>query len=262
MNALFNRNLTPGSNKRINLLKIYAEESGLLSGSIFKSQTASGRIFENLYRFIKADVEFKHIVTHQNSSMHLRAFAGAGLSFKTASRTGEVTLPFFKSFIAGGPNSMRGWPLRKLGIGSNIFYDTVANGRFSDKYADIQLEGNLEYRFNLFPFYGFWMMGALFTDVGNIWFRNALNNTLPGSGFSLKNFNKQLAVASGIGARIDFNYFLLRFDLGFPIKDPRYGPENIGNPAAERFYSSNAGGWFVNKVWSRPAFQFAIGYPF
>jgi outer membrane protein insertion porin family len=262
MNALFNRNLTPGNNKRINLLKIYAEESGLLSGSMFKSQTASGRIFENLYRFIKADVEFKHIVTHQNSSLHLRAFAGAGLSFKTASRTGDVTLPFFKSFIAGGPNSMRGWPLRKLGIGSNIFYDTVANGRFSDKYADIQLEGNMEYRFNLFPFYGFWMRGALFTDIGNIWFRNALNSTLPGAGFSLKDFSKQLAVASGMGARIDFNYFLLRFDLGFPIKDPRYGPENKGNPTAERFYSSSVGGWFVNKVWNRPAFQFAIGYPF
>jgi outer membrane protein assembly factor BamA len=68
-----------------------------------------------------------------------------------------ATLPFFKQYIAGGPNSMRGWQLRKLGIGSNIFYDTLENGKFNDRYADIILEGNIEYRFDLFPIYGFWI---------------------------------------------------------------------------------------------------------
>jgi outer membrane protein assembly factor BamA len=131
------------------------------------------------------DVEYKHIVSHKNSSFHLRAYAGAGLALTTGSKKGEVTLPFFKSFIAGGPNSMRGWAIRKLGIGSNVFYDTVAAGTFNDKYADMQLEGNIEYRFNLFQFYGFWMRGAVFTDIGNIWFRNDLNNSLKNAGFRL-----------------------------------------------------------------------------
>ena len=157
---------------------------------------------------------------------------------------------------------MRGWSIRKLGIGSNIFYDTVANGRFNDKYADIQLEGNIEYRFNLFPFYGFWMRGAVFTDVGNIWFRDNVNSSLPGAGFKLSNLGKDLAVASGFGARIDFSYFLLRFDLGFPLKDPRYGPDKLGSQSANRFYSEKSGGWFVKNVWNSPTFQFAIGYPF
>jgi hypothetical protein len=71
-----------------------------------------------------------------------------------------------------------------------------------------------------------------------------------------------LAIASGFGARVDFNYFLLRFDLGFPIKDPRYGPSNVGNSNIERFYSPRSGGWFVDNHWSKPVFQFAIGYPF
>ncbi len=262
MNAQFNRNLTPSSSKKINLLKIYAEESGILSGALFYQQTKPGKLLSNLYRFVKMDIEFKHIVTHQNSSMHFRAYAGGGLSFTTGSRKGEVTLPFFKSFFAGGPNSMRGWAIRKLGIGSNVFYDTVANGRFNDKYADLQLETNLEWRFNLFPFYGFMMRGALFTDIGNIWFRNELNGTLKGAGIRLDRLGKDLAIASGFGARMDFNYFLLRFDLGFPIKDPRYGPDKKGNPALERFYSPNNGGWFTKNVWNKPVFQFAIGYPF
>jgi outer membrane protein assembly factor BamA len=262
MNALYNRNLTPNNPKKNSLLKLYAEESGLVTGSLFYNQTANGKSLNNLYRFLKLDMEFKHTVSHKNSSFHFRFFAGGGIAFNTASKKGQVTLPFFKSYIAGGPNSMRGWAIRKLGIGSNVFYDTVANGRFNDKYADMQLETNLEYRFNLFPFYGFWMRGAVFTDIGNIWFRNDLDGTLKNAGFKLQNMGRDLAVASGLGARIDFNYFLIRFDLGFPIKDPRYGPGNKGNANIERFYSSKQGGWFVDKVWNKPAFQFAIGYPF
>ena len=262
MNALYNKNLTPNSTKNYNLLKIYAEESGLLTGSLFYEQTRNGKYLSNLYRFVKLDAEFKHIANFKKSSLHLRAFAGVGLALSTASRRGQVTLPFFKSYMAGGPNSMRGWPLRKLGIGSNIFYDTVAAGTFNDKYADMQLEGNIEYRFNLFQFYGFWMRGAVFTDIGNIWFRNDLDGTLKNAGFKFNRLGKDLAIASGFGARVDFNYFLLRFDLGFPIKDPRYGPENIGNSNIERFFTPNSGGWFVNNHWSKPVFQFAIGYPF
>ncbi|MEY3433247.1 MAG: hypothetical protein RL131_1183, partial [Bacteroidota bacterium] len=52
------------------------------------------------------------------------------------------------------------------------------------------------------------------------------------------------------------------FDLGFPVKDPRYGPDKKGNSSLERFYSPNAGGWFTANVWNKPVFQFAIGYPF
>ncbi|MEY3058902.1 MAG: hypothetical protein RL000_254 [Bacteroidota bacterium] len=262
MNALYNKNLTPNSTRNLNLLKIYAEESGLLTGALLYEQTRNGKYLSNLYRFVKLDAEYKHIANFKKSSLHLRAFAGIGLALSTASRRGQVTLPFFKSYMAGGPNSMRGWPLRKLGIGSNIFYDTVAAGTFNDKYADMQLEGNIEYRFNLFQFYGFWMRGAVFTDIGNIWFRNDLDGTLKNAGFNFNRLGRDLAIASGFGARVDFNYFLLRFDLGFPIKDPRYGPENIGNSNLERFYTPSSGGWFVNNHWSKPVFQFAIGYPF
>ena len=262
MNVMYNRNLTPSSTKHLSLLKVYAEESGITTGALFYGLTKNGKVLSDLYRFIKMDLEFKHIINSKNSSLHFRAFAGAGFALTTGSRKGQVTLPFFKSYIAGGPNSMRGWSIRKLGIGSNIFYDTVAAGTFNDKYADVKLEGNIEYRFDLFQFYGFWMRGALFSDVGNIWFKNDLDGTLKNAGLKLKNLGRDMAVASGFGARVDFNYFLLRFDLGFPVKDPRYGPLNTGNANIQRYYSTSSGGWFVNNVWNKPTFQFALGYPF
>jgi outer membrane protein insertion porin family len=262
MNVMYNKNLTPSSTKHLSLLKIYAEESGITTGALFYNLTKNGKVLSDLYRFVKMDVEFKHIINSKNNSLHFRAFAGAGFALTTGSRKGQVTLPFFKSYIAGGPNSMRGWSIRKLGIGSNIFYDTVAAGTFNDKYADLKLEGNVEYRFDLFQFYGFWMRGALFTDVGNIWFKNDLDGTLKNAGLKLKNLGRDMAVASGLGARVDFNYFLLRFDLGFPVKDPRYGPLNTGNANILRYYSTSNGGWFVENVWNKPTFQFALGYPF
>jgi outer membrane protein assembly factor BamA len=106
------------------------------------------------------------------------------------------------------------------------------------------------------------MRGAMFTDIGNIWFRNDLDGQLPMADLKLNRFYKDLAVSSGFGLRVDFSYFLLRFDLGFPLKDPRYGPYNTGNPKAEQFYSPNKYSWFVKDVWYKPVFQFAIGYPF
>jgi outer membrane protein insertion porin family len=257
----YNATFNPVNAKHVNMLRIFAEESGLVSGALFKGFTAKGKILENLFRFIKFDVDYRHYINFKSGSLIFHAFAGAGFALETESRKGQVTLPFFKSYFAGGPLSMRGWQLRKLGIGSNLFYDTVLNGKFSDKYADVKLEASSEYRFNMFQVFGFWLRGAAFVDAGNIWFRNTLGGSLPNADLTLGRFYKDLAVDAGMGVRIDIKYFLLRFDFGFPIKDPRYGPYNTA-PGTERFYSTSEYGWFVKNVWNRPTFQFAIGYPF
>jgi outer membrane protein insertion porin family len=232
-----------------------------LSGVIFRGLTEKGKLMENLFRFVKLDVDYRHYINFKNSSLVFHSFAGVGFAFETASKQGQVTLPFFKSYFAGGPLSMRGWQLRKVGIGSNLFYDTVLNGKFTDKYADIKLEANMEYRFNMFQLFGWWVRGAAFVDAGNIWFRNTLNGALPNADLTLGRVYKDLAVDAGMGVRIDIKYFLLRFDFGFPVKDPRYGPYNTA-PGTERFYSTSEYGWFVKSVWNKPTFQFAIGYPF
>ena len=55
----------------------------------------------------------------------------------------------------------------------------------------------------------------------------------------------ELGIGTGAGLRIDIQSFVIRFDLAFPLHDPR-------KPAGERW---------VNDFGS-PVFNFAIGYPF
>ncbi len=263
-NGSYNRTFNPPTAKHINSIRIYAEESGLLTGLILKDLTKEGSALQDLYRFVRLDIDFRHYIKYKKSLLAFRAFAGYGYAFRTESSPDEVTLPFFKSYFAGGPNSMRGWQIRKLGIGSNIFFDTLGlskgtPGAFNDKYADIRLEANMEYRFNLFRIFGFWLRGALFTDIGNIWFRQNQVNNAPDAVFSFNKLYKDIAIASGFGVRMDFTYFILRFDLGYPLKDPRYGPDK--DPITG-FYSTQKNGWFVKDHWNDPTLQFAIGYPF
>jgi len=263
-NAGYSRTFNPPNSKHINSIRINGEISGLLTGGGLANLTKDGYVLQDLYRFVKLDVDFKHYIKFKKSMLALRAFAGYGYAFKTESSPNDVTLPFFKSYFAGGPNSMRGWQIRKLGIGSSIFFDTLgyykgSPGAFNDKYADIQMEANIEYRFNLFRLFGFWMRGALFTDVGNIWGRKNLINTQPDAVLMLDKLYKDIAVASGFGVRMDFSYFILRFDLGYPIKDPRYDPSKAPYTG---FYSTSKYGWFVPGHWNDPTLQFAIGYPF
>jgi len=258
-NVSYSRTFNGRNPRNLNMIRFYGEESGLLVGTLFKNQTASGKVLGDLFKFIKFDVDYRHYINNKKNSWVFRGYAGYGLSFNTESRRGEITLPFFKSFSAGGPNSMRGWQIRKLGIGSNTYFDTLAGGSFSDKYADIQMEANIEHRFDMFRLFGFWFRGALFTDIGNIWFRNDINGDLPGAQFAFSKLYNDLAISSGAGIRMDFTYFLLRFDWGFPIKDPRYGPDK---GSSSPFYSEKKYGWFVENKWNKPTFQFAIGYPF
>jgi hypothetical protein len=41
----------------------------------------------------------------------------------------------------------------------------------------------------------------------------------PGSQISSE-WIKEIAVAAGVGVRMDFDFFILRFDVGFPIHNP------------------------------------------
>src|SRR5699024_4468861 len=83
--------------------------------------------------------------------------------------------------------------------------------------ANFKLAFNLEYRFNLFAA----LNSALFIDVGNIW--NTLDNTTDErSRFNSFKDLSELAVGSGIGFRYDFDFFVIRLDLGFKTYDPAF----------------------------------------
>ena len=198
-------------NNRQHSLKINVEESGLIWGrfGIFKKY---------LRQFAKADVEYIYSASRPKSAFVFRMFGGIGIASKK-----DTTLPFFKQYFGGGSNSMRGWPVRGIGRGAQPLAPFGTNS-FNDRTGDIQLETNIEYRYTIAQIIpnSLVLKGALFVDMGNVW---NFRNSKPGGGidsaqFMFKNLYKQLGVAAGTGFRLDFNFFILRFDFGFRFKKP------------------------------------------
>lgn len=222
------------------------------------------KINDKFYEFVKAEAEYrKSILLHKNT-LAMRAFAGVGYNYSVSPALG-VTLPFYKQFIAGGPNSMRAWGLRQLGLGSSLLSDTSTT--FSDRYGDMQLEANLEYRYPIAHFSSVNINGAVFADAGNIWnLRNDPNN--PESQFDINRLGKDIALGIGTGLRFDFSYFLIRVDFGIKMKDPARLENNGWLDLADftwrnhEFDKYDANGNLISAVRNNYAVQLGIGLPF
>ncbi len=255
--------------KKLNRQRIFRwniEESGLVFGRI-------GLFKKELRQFIKTDVEYTFKVENQKSSSTFRAFAGIGIPTSNA----ETSLPFFKQYFSGGANSMRGWPIRGIGPGAKPLaaYNSLS---LNDRTGDVRLEINGEYRYDIAPIIpnSLTLKGALFIDAGNVW---NLKNTRVGGGpdslqFNFSRLYQQLGVTAGTGFRFDFNYFLIRFDLGFRFKRPDIIKNNgwqIPNITLRNLLTKGeqieiAPGVYAysNQLWRYENFNFTIGlsYPF
>lgn len=197
-----------------NFFRAATEEAGLITGNIYPWS-------KNIYRYIKGEVEYRKLFTLPTTALAGRFFAGVGYNY------GKVgnSLPFYKQFFAGGPNSMRAWSLRQLGLGSSLASDTAtsldSNSKiaYRDRFGDMQLEANIEYRYTIATFSSLKLGGALFADIGNVW-NIKYDATNPKANFQFKNLGRDLAIGIGTGLRFDFNYFLIRIDGGIKLKDP------------------------------------------
>jgi outer membrane protein assembly factor BamA len=241
--------VTGGRNKNVNNFRINIEESGLLTGLIKGSRFLD----TNLYRFIKIDADFARKIVMGKSSLVLHLFGGLGYEFgSTVNKNKRNNLPFFRQYFAGGPNSMRAWALRKLGRGSSV--KSFGSDGIPDRYGDVQLEGNVEYRFPISVISGVKVEGALFTDIGNVW----LLKKDAGDANEVFNFGRlgtDLAVGAGAGIRIDFNFFVVRLDISHKAKDP--------SPAPARQYLQNKWFGYVEKDFFKGTqLQLGISYPF
>jgi len=152
-------------------------------------------------------------------------------------------LPFEKRFFSGGANSVRGWSVRSLGPGS--FIGTDGRIDFINQTGDLKLDINLEYRTHLF-----WKFnGALFVDAGNIWTIREYSEQ-PGGQFRLSEFWKEMAVGYGLGIRLNFDFFIVRFDMGMKAINPAYKGTRDQFPIVRPKLSRDF------------AFHFAVGMPF
>ncbi len=254
--------MTGGKDRVSNFGRITFEESGLISG-IFKPLMPKAK----LQRFVKTEVEFtQNRRIRPKSSIAWRLFGGVGYGLPFSNENGQKDstnfyLPFFRQYYAGGPNSMRAWGVRKLGPGSSIksFNQTEA----PDRFGDMRLEANVEYRFFLTNLFGFPLEGAFFTDIGNVWFLrdnpDFPDKNIPGldpkaDQFRLRHLWRDIAVGVGYGLRWDFSFLKARFDFGYKAKDP--SPDDI-RAQNKWFYNFNPG---FGKNGAQ--FQLGINYPF
>lgn len=239
-----------------NNFRISGEEAGGLLGR-FRGLT------DKIYEYVKVESEFRQVTQWRKTSFAYRLFAGLGYNYSNDPVIGR-SLPFFKQFVAGGPYSMRAWGVRQLGLGSSLLSDTSTV--FRDRFGDIQLEADLEYRYPLTTIGGVKVNSALFVDMGNIWnLKNNINN--PNSKLTLNRLFTDMAIGAGTGLRFDFNYFLVRFDFAYKVKDParlsNNGWMSIKNFEwrNHEFEKKDGDGRLVLKR-NNYSFQLGIGLPF
>ena len=187
-------------------------------------------------QYIKGDFDYaKNIAIDERNSIAFHIGLGVAVPY------GNVrTIPFEKQYFAGGANSVRGWAVRELGPGS-----FPGDGNLLNQSGDIRLGGSVEYRSKLF-----WkFQGAIFIDAGNIWTIREYENQ-PGGEFKFNSFYKQIALAYGLGLRMDLNFFILRFDGGMKALNPAYESGKQRWPIIHPNFKRDF------------AFHFAVGYPF
>ena len=116
---------------------------------------------------------------------------------------------------------------------------------YPSQVGDMKLEANVEFRFPVWDI----LHGATFLDAGNIWYLgNSGGVNDENAIFRGKSFIKQLGFNTGIGARIDIQFVIIRLDWGIQLHNPNM-------PVGHR--------WVIkNFDFSNTALNFGVGYPF
>ena len=191
-------------------------------------------------RFVKGTADYRRYIPISNNAIFgYRGFMGVALPYGKS-----TSIPLNQRFYAGGANDIRGWDIYSLGPGGISRSDLTITG------GQIKLLSQLEVRQQLIGnFLSADWIGALFADAGNIWYGPRTELPAPPSGtdnqtisenkreqlvelgrFRFDEFYKQIAVGSGLGLRLDWDYVIIRFDFAFRIHDLQNGWFNDGTP--------------------------------
>lgn len=190
-------------------------------------------------QYVKFDFDYTHIFRfdrHNRLALH----GDVGIAWPYGNST---ILPFEKRYFAGGANSVRGWSVRSLGPGR--YRGTDGRIDFINQTGDLKMFLSAEYRTFLF-----WKLnGAAFVDAGNVWTLRNYDDQ-PGGQFRFSEFYKQIALGYGIGLRLNFDYFILRFDMGMKGINPAYETPREHWPLLHPNFKRDF------------TFHFAVGMPF
>ncbi len=204
------------ADRNYNYFRGELETSGNLLGVVTQAdnEDPTSIIGTKIAQFSKVTLEYKHYFPAGDSDIATRIILGGGLAYGNS-----FEMPYLEQYLIGGSNSLRAFRLRGIGPGS-FSTDPITQGAFErqfvDQTGDMKIEMNMEWRFPLFSY----LKGALFTDIGNIWLVD--NEDVPEGNFAFDRFYKELGIGTGLGFRLDFDFFLIRMDIAFPIRSPKF----------------------------------------
>jgi outer membrane protein assembly factor BamA len=187
-------------------------------------------------QYAKTDINLSYYqMLNGRHTLAYRFFAGIGRAYGNS-----ISLPYEEVYYSGGAYSLRGWQSRSVGPGAATVDSTFS---IPNQVGDFKLEANIEYRFNLLG----QLDGALFLDAGNVWslrYRDSDELAV----LDAATFLRQIALNTGFGLRLNFDFFVLRIDVGARLYEPR---QYSGWVAPQNVFSL-----------SNMALHFGIGYPF
>ncbi len=249
---------------------LFHRVTGDISGNLFRLiSTLLSPNSEQPYEFLNVPVtqyarfdgDIRYFKNFSSGSVLATRFSGGiGIPYGNSD-----VLPYIKQFFIGGTNSIRAYRFRTLGPGSyfNEGDETSGGVGFFDQAGDIKIELNLEYRFDLYS----WFEGAFFVDMGNIWLLDydanrpggwikTSNPDNPSEGqFKVGKVLDEMAIGAGFGLRLDFDFFLIRFDLATPLRSPFLAE---GERWTFKDIRPLSGPWRKDNL----RLNLAIGYPF
>lgn len=189
-------------------------------------------------QFVKLTMDVRrYIPLASGTILSYRLFGGIAHPFGN-----NTSIPLNRRFFAGGSNDIRGWAPFQLGPG------TISSDQVTINGGEIKLAAFVESRQVLIQnLLGADWYGGLYADAGNIWygprndFRTQDNkDQLEQGRFLISNFYKQIALGTGTGIRIDWDYVVIRLDFTLRAHDVNLG-------------------WFNDK---KLYFSFGIGHSF
>lgn len=194
----------------------------------------------NYSQFAKADIDLSRgFIIDERNSVAFHLGVGVAVPYGNAKR-----MPFERQYFSGGANSVRGWSVRSLGPGSMRITNPNDPTAFALQIGDVRLDANIEYRTKLF-----WKFElAAYIDAGNVWTIRPYADQ-PQGNFDFSRFYREIAFSYGLGLRLDFDFFLVRFDTGMKA----YNPQEKGS---KRWAITNP------NLSNNFAWHFAVGYPF
>lgn len=253
----FNFSFTRASNAygtgmgRARFFRLYGEVGGPyadLFNTLF-GQSRTTLFGLRVFRYFRVFGDFREAIgIGRNSQLASRLHVGLARHYGS----GDPVLPYEKYFFSGGSNSNRAWRPRRIGPGSAP-PPLLPDGRFDYRFeqpGEVIIEGNLEYRTHLFSVFDW----AFFVDASNVWL---LDRDFGDSSarFNPTRFWKEFAVGAGFGLRLNFSFFLMRFDVGIKMLDP-------ARPAGQRFIGDQLS---LTRPFGAPGqaeINIGIGYPF